>query len=52
VVLAELVEAKSEALEYDARVVQSDAVLFSRETGLPLEYNVVYEKVSQPGLRW
>ena len=43
---------REEALEYDARIVQSDATLFSREDGLPLEYNVVYEKVSQAGLRW
>ncbi len=50
--VAEALDKKHVVLEYDARIVQSDGVAFSRETGLPLEFNIVYEKVSQQGLRW
>jgi hypothetical protein len=31
------------ALEYDARIIQSDVVFVSAYTGLPVQYNVTYE---------
>jgi len=46
-----IIEWYEDAIEYDARIVDSQAHVFGRENGLPLEWNVTYERIPS-GERW
>ncbi len=40
-----------DGIEYDARIAESNAEVFERDNGRPLEWNVTYERIPS-GQRW